>query len=188
MKTMRKRKQGFTLIELLIAVAVVGILTAVAVPSFNSYLQRSRVAEGVSFLGDIKQREESYRSEFGQYCAAGWNPATQPTAGNRGAFDATLETTSPEASWPQLGAAPDGPTMFSYRVRIGNPGVAPSPAVTGMGTPGDFWFVAEANGNLDGDSTFFFMQSFSTSSIVNFGETSTSRDPSSLAASGKGWE
>jgi prepilin-type N-terminal cleavage/methylation domain-containing protein len=39
------RSAGFTTIELLIGVAIVGILAAIAVPTFKSYVYRSRVTE-----------------------------------------------------------------------------------------------------------------------------------------------
>ena len=39
-----KRKKGFTLAELLIAVAIIGILTAISVPIFSNQLRRSRLA------------------------------------------------------------------------------------------------------------------------------------------------
>ena len=49
------RARGFTVIELLIVVALVGVLTALAVPSFVGMIQRNRVsAEVNSFAGDLQ--------------------------------------------------------------------------------------------------------------------------------------
>jgi type IV pilus assembly protein PilA len=50
----KQAQQGFTLIELMIVVAIIGILAAVALPAYQDYTIRSRVAEAVTLLDAAK--------------------------------------------------------------------------------------------------------------------------------------
>lgn len=60
-------QRGFTLIELMITVAVVGILTAIAYPSYLEYIIRSRRVEAQSLLNDAAARQERWRAQNGSY-------------------------------------------------------------------------------------------------------------------------
>ncbi len=62
MKAMTKKHRvfGFTLIELMIVVAIVGILSAIAVPQYQGYVQKGRRAAAQAFLLQVAQREQQY--------------------------------------------------------------------------------------------------------------------------------
>ena len=49
-----KKQQGFTLIELMIVVAIICILAAVAIPSYNDYTARSQVTEAMNLASGLK--------------------------------------------------------------------------------------------------------------------------------------
>jgi len=53
-KTGIRRQSGFTLIELMITVAIVAILAAVALPAYQNYTVRARVAEGLGLAASAK--------------------------------------------------------------------------------------------------------------------------------------
>jgi prepilin-type N-terminal cleavage/methylation domain-containing protein len=60
-------KKGFTLIELLLVVTILGILAAIAVPKLFPQSERARAAEAVGILQAIRQGEQAYQLENGQY-------------------------------------------------------------------------------------------------------------------------
>ena len=55
---MQKQNIGFTLIELMIVVAIIGILTAVAIPSYQGNVMKSQINRAVSELGTYKSAFE----------------------------------------------------------------------------------------------------------------------------------
>ena len=54
------RDSGFTLIELMVVAVIVGVLAAIALPSYADYIQRSKISEAVSNLSDMRTRLEQF--------------------------------------------------------------------------------------------------------------------------------
>ena len=71
----RGAQKGFTLIELMIVVAIIGILAAFALPAYQDYTKRARVAEGLALSGGAKTAVTEY------YASEGTMPATNAEAG-----------------------------------------------------------------------------------------------------------
>ncbi|WP_283392764.1 pilin [Photobacterium phosphoreum] len=62
-----KKQQGFTLIELMIVVAVIGVLSAIAIPQYQKYVAKAEVASVLSTMTGIKTNLEAFIVENGRF-------------------------------------------------------------------------------------------------------------------------
>lgn len=72
--------KGFTLLELLIGVALVAILSAIAIPSFFMFMRDAQISEGVKLLGYVSKAQEEFKlikggGERYSQCFRGQDPA-----------------------------------------------------------------------------------------------------------------
>lgn len=105
-----RKQHGFTLIELMIAVAVVGILAAIAYPSYTSYVQRGNRSEGIAMLSDGVARMERYYAQNNTYAAAniaalGFTATTQTSQSGKYKIDFVA---TPTATAYSLKVTPQG--------------------------------------------------------------------------------
>ena len=111
------RHQGFSLVELMITVAIVAILAAIAVPSYQDYVERTRRADAQGALMGLANALERYHTQNGTYtgAAAGGNdtgaptiyPDESPVEGTPKVYDLTIEAAG-DATFT-IQAAPKGP-------------------------------------------------------------------------------
>lgn len=69
-----RRQHGFSLIELMIVVAVIGVLAGIAIPNYMEHVTKSKIADAVAALSDMRVKMERHFQDNRTYvgaCAAG---------------------------------------------------------------------------------------------------------------------
>lgn len=64
--SLAKLHQGFTLVELMIVVAIIGVLSSIALPAYKDYVKKSEVAAAVATMKALVSSAEVYYQEMGE--------------------------------------------------------------------------------------------------------------------------
>jgi len=111
-----KGNKGFTLIELMVAVAIVAILTSVALPAYNDYIRRGKVQEATTTLAANRVRLEQFFQDNRTY--AGATLSTTDTKYFTYAFTAGPDATTYTIT--ATGVAAQGMSNYSYTINQAN--------------------------------------------------------------------
>jgi len=90
----RVRSRGLTLLELMITIAIIGILAAIAYPSYISQVRKSHRSDAKSNLLTLSQKMERLMSEQGSYEPATTTPGFYPSVTDGGYYALSLAATA----------------------------------------------------------------------------------------------
>lgn len=158
--------KGFTLVELMVVVAIIGILSAIAIPNFKTYQAKAKTSEAKIQLASIYQSEIAIQSDFdsfatcltdagyiapteGNYYAVGF-PAANATANNivRSNGGTCNDTGFGFAAKKKVAGLSMGVTDLTNVVGVGFTNTFTSPQVSNTGNT----FLAGAIGTISTDS------------------------------------
>lgn len=149
MRTMKRSRTrgGFTLTELMITVALIGTMSAIAIPNFLTYQARSRRSESFTNLAGIARAYKIYHGEKGRYpdmtadavpaAASLPKPGVGQPSTTKMIWDAPTENFFNLVGW-----RPDGNVFYTYEVESN----------CGVCSTQETCFTIVAHGDVDRDN------------------------------------
>jgi type IV pilus assembly protein PilE len=125
-----RKAKGFTIVELVIAIAIIGILAAIAIPSYQQHLKKGRRADAQQFMSQVAQKQQQFLMDARSYAASlselqmGTTPKSVSDY-----YDFTLTASAPPPSFllvakPKAAQAGDGDLSINNtgeKLRDGKP-------------------------------------------------------------------
>lgn len=117
-----KNQQGFTLMELMIVVAIIAIISAVAIPAYQDYVIRSKIPLATSHIADMQVQMEQYYQDNRQYTGGPCSSSNDyftfscPSSGNTGNGTAYPNPNPGSSGYTILATGTGTMTGFNYTI------------------------------------------------------------------------
>jgi type IV pilus assembly protein PilA len=167
--------RGFTLTEMMVVVAIVGVLSSLALVGYRRYINAAQAAEAKIMIQAIRGGQETYKSEMLQYLPVSSSIATYypNTAPNDTRYSWIQTGHMDYANWMLLNLNPDGPVRFGYACVAGlggnimaPSGFSPAPGMPGGLAPTVPWYSIQAMNQRDPHRPAEYYAAVSTDNIV----------------------
>ena len=146
----KRGQRGFTLMEIMIAIAIVGILTAIALPSYRDYITRGKIPEATGSLADMRVKLEQFYQDRRTYVGACAAATVAPLPSNLKYFTVTCPTLTATAfTVTATGNAAQGMGGFVYTVNEQNvqaSTISGTAATQGFASNATCWIIRKGSG------------------------------------------